>query len=234
MSTDNISEGSQSLTGYIEGDYLQLRYGDYKGTLDISDDAKYYAENYETMISWYNDTWNPVDVSGKIILKFRVSGILKDVELCKSIDCNQILIEQQNEMRKMQKRITKLEKQVNELSKPAESKVKLIRIRIEDTTSTNPCVNDFLKNRQLLVKSYETIRDKLEILVYTLGDNKYHKLSMGFSDKKQAVKSCGNITLDYRYTYLRSTSNSDYSYYVIFTEHYVKGDNWSIIECSKI
>ena len=225
------SEESQSLTGYIEGDYLHLNYGDYQGSLDISEDVKYCAENYETMISWYNDTWSCAKVTdGKIVLKFEVGGVLKDIILRKSLDLQQIQLEQQNEMSKMQKKIAELETRVNELSKPVEGKVKTFKIRIEDRSSANPIVNGFLKDRQLLVKSYEVIRARLEIVVYSLNNNKYHKLSMGFSGNKQVVKSCDNITIDYQYPYFRSDGIGASVYYVEFTEHYIKGDNWHIVE----
>jgi hypothetical protein len=222
------SEGSQSLTGYIEGDYLYLKYGDYLGNINISDDAKYYAENYEDIVQQLGDGINDKISGDKIVLKYEINSGFDYkkivVEMQKSRYYNQILLEQKNEICKMRNRINELE-----------NKCKPFKIRV---SSSSDSLNKFLENNQLIVQSFKLYYDSIDIVVVSLNNYTYSSVKTDTTGTRQDItNSCDKIIFgrSYIYGYTGATSYNDKYKQITFNRHNI-GDRyfWTLIDEDEI
>lgn len=222
-------EGSQSLTGYIEGDYLYLKYGDYLGNINISDDAKYYAENYKDIVQQLGDGINDKISGDKIVLKYEINSGFDYkkivVEMQKSRYYNQILLEQKNEICKMRNRINELE-----------NKCKPFKIRISSSSSIES-LNKFLENNQLIVQSFKLYYDSIDIVVVSLNNYTYSSVKTDTTGTRQDITySCDKIIFgrSYIYGHNNGAGYSDKYKQITFKRHNIGEYGWTLINEDEI
>jgi hypothetical protein len=101
-------EGSQTLTGYIKGNYIYLNYGNYYGVLDMSNDIKYFTENYESIIACINNMHiNNNILNNKSVLRYEILHTLTQkqftIKLSNASRLNQIVAEQYEIIKELKK-----------------------------------------------------------------------------------------------------------------------------------
>lgn len=92
-------EGSQLLSGYIEGSYMYLQCGYYYGALDISSDMKYFTENCDIIINCINNSHiNNNILNNKAVLRYEILHAPTQkqftIKLSNARHLNQIVVEQ--------------------------------------------------------------------------------------------------------------------------------------------